>query len=75
MITGHARGHKLFYDGHAWRYKDTTGLFDDSRPCKRCGKHPTKEGYDACKGFVKGKESVCCGHGVSAEINMDRRKS
>lgn len=25
---------------------------------------PTKEGYDACLGFIEGAKSACCGHGV-----------
>ncbi len=33
-------------------------------PCKRCGKLPTPEGYDACLGYLPGVASACCGHGV-----------
>jgi hypothetical protein len=44
---------------------DTNELMNSKRPCKRCGKPPTKEGYDACIGNVKGfVKSACCGHGV-----------
>jgi hypothetical protein len=25
---------------------------------------PTKEGYDACLGYIEGAKSACCGHGV-----------
>lgn len=25
---------------------------------------PTKEGYDACLGYIKGAKSACCGHGI-----------
>lgn len=48
-------------------YIDTKTIFDDSRPCKRCGKYPTKEGYDACLGHIEGVTSICCGHGVSRD--------
>ena len=35
------------------------------RPCARCGKHPTKDGVDACIGReIPGMRSTCCGHGV-----------
>lgn len=39
-------------------------ILNDSRPCKRCGRMPTKEGYDACLGYIKGAKSACCGHGI-----------
>ena len=26
--------------------------------------YPTKEGYDACLGYIEGAMSACCGHGV-----------
>ena len=31
---------------------------------------PTKEGYDACLGHVKGAKSACCGHGVEESYVM-----
>jgi hypothetical protein len=34
-----AHGHKIFYDGEKWRWRDT-GEEAGSRPCKRCGKKP-----------------------------------
>ena len=66
------RGHEIIYDyiSKKWLYKDNLQEFDDSRPCKRCGKYPTKEGYDACLGHIKGAKSACCGHGVSTPIMM-----
>ncbi len=64
MITSHSRGHEIYYDNITWRYKDNNQICDDSRPCKRCGRYPTSEGYDACMGFVEGVTSACCGHGV-----------
>lgn len=64
MITAHSRGHEIYFDGENWRYTDTNEIDIDKRPCKRCGRLPTEEGYDACLGRVEGATSACCGHGV-----------
>ena len=64
MVTSYSRGHKIYYDGKDWRYVDNNEILNDKRPCKRCGKTPTKEGYDACLGHIEGATSACCGHGV-----------
>lgn len=64
MIKGHSRGWDIYYDGKDWRYADNDKIMDDSRPCKRCGKMPTRDGYDACCGRVPGATSACCGHGA-----------
>jgi len=64
MAKSNSRGWDIYHDGKDWRYSDTNELFDDSRPCKKCGKHPTKEGYDACLGYIKGAKHACCGHGI-----------
>ena len=64
MVTSHSRGHKIYYDGNNWRYVDNNKILDEMRPCKRCGRIPTKEGYDACLGHIEGAISACCGHGV-----------
>jgi len=53
-----------------WHFADTGELHDDEsiqgqRPCIRCSRWATEEGYDACMGFIEGAKSVCCGHGVS----------
>ena len=74
----HNNGHKIHYQSYPtlgiskWVYSDTREVVNDNnpRPCKRCGELPTKEGYDACTGFVPGAESVCCGHGVSKPIML-----
>ena len=60
----YSRGWEIYFDGTKWRYSDNNKIVDDSRPCKRCGRMPTKEGYDACLGFIEGVKSACCGHGV-----------
>ena len=64
MIYSHSRGHKTYFDGNDWRYVDNNEIVNDMRPCKRCGKTPTTEGYDVCLGHIKGVKSACCGHGV-----------
>ena len=64
MITSHSRGHLIYFDGENWRYKDNKEINEDKRPCKKCGRMPTIEGYDACLGNIDGAVSACCGHGV-----------
>lgn len=68
MITAYSKGHEIYYDSTNWRYSDDNTVYDDSRTCKRCGRAPTKEGYDACLGYLEGVTSACCGHGVSKVI-------
>ena len=59
------RGHKIIYlTCKGWIYADTGKSIETERPCKKCGKMPTKEGYDACLGFIPNVKSACCGHGV-----------
>lgn len=60
----YSRGWEIYYDGKDWIYADNDTLLDDSRPCKKCGCMPTKDGYDACLGHIEGAKSACCGHGV-----------
>ena len=68
MATSYSRGHEIYYDDNIWRYYDNDLPLDNNRPCKKCGMLPTKEGYDACLGYIEGATSVCCGHGVSTPI-------
>lgn len=63
MIISYNRGHEIYFENGNWYYLDTKELCDDSRPCKKCGCYPTKEGYDACLGYIEGAKSACCGHG------------
>lgn len=65
MTKTYLRGWEVYFDGSDWRYTDTNEIFNDSKPCKRCGKYPTKEGYDACVGHIEGATSACCGHGIT----------
>lgn len=64
MIKSYSRGWEIYYDGEHWRYVDNNEIENDYRPCKRCGRTPTQEGYDACLGHIDGVKSACCGHGV-----------
>lgn len=68
MVTGYCRGHKIIFINNDWKWADTMQSIDNERPCVRCNKPPTPEGYDACIGFVPGKTSMCCGHGVTKPI-------
>jgi len=63
MIKSHKRGHPILWVDGKWVFEDTRKPIADNRKCIRCGKFPTKEGYDACLGHVKGVVSACCGHG------------
>lgn len=65
MIKSNSRGWEIYYDGVNWRYSDNNKIANDSRPCKRCGKYPTSEGYDACLGYIPCASAACCGHGVT----------
>jgi hypothetical protein len=63
---GYSRGNHIEFDEirYIWVYSDTKEpIKDNERPCARCGRLPTKEGYDACLGYIKGASSACCGHG------------
>lgn len=66
MIKSYSRGWEIIFDENKkqWLYADTLTVYDDSRPCKRCGEMPTAEGFDACMGHIKSCTSSCCGHGV-----------
>ena len=66
IAMAYSRGWPIIRENEKWVYNDTKKLCfgDDRRPCKRCGKPPTPEGYDACMGYIPGAAAVCCGHGV-----------
>ena len=67
MVTSYSRGHVIYFDGVNWRYADDKSIYDDNRPCIRCGKMPTEEGHDACLGNIRDAKSACCGHGVETK--------
>jgi len=64
LVTSYSRGHEIYFDGYVWRYIDNNQIDCGQRPCKRCGKSPTREGYDACIGYIENASSACCGHGA-----------
>lgn len=64
MILGFSRGRNIIYLNNRWVWADTKELVKIERSCIRCGRMPTKEGYDACLGYIPGVISACCGHGV-----------
>ena len=72
MITSHQRRHLLLYKNNEWIYADDGSSIEIERPCIRCGKMPTSEGFDACTGYVEGFSSYCCGHGVAKPIAIPK---
>ena len=64
MITSYSKGNLIFYRNDQWGYEDGTPLDTQERPCAKCGKSSTPEGYDHCLGYIPGVVSACCGHGV-----------
>ena len=66
------RGHKITPagEGEDWVYEDTREPCEHKRPCIRCGRPPTPEGYDACLGTLPGIQYACCGHGVSKPVRI-----
>ncbi len=71
MILSYDRGHEIYLDpDNIWRYRDNNDVCEFKRPCKRCGRGATEEGYDACLGYIEGVKSACCGHGVIKTFNI-----
>ena len=73
MGTSQIRGHKIIFLGQ-WVYADNKEPITQERPCIRCGKMPTKEGYDACLGYIPGVKSACCGHGIEIPFYLSGEK-
>jgi hypothetical protein len=69
----HSRGHQIHFDGNVWRYSDTGAICTHDRPCKRCGRPPTAEGYDACLGHIESAAAACCGHGIESGYLIKER--
>ena len=64
MIKSYSRGHEIIFISGEWVYADIKkSILSNERPCIKCGKMPTPEGYDACIGFIPRVTSACCGHG------------
>ena len=72
-VTSQSRGHAIYYDNKNWRYVDNNNLLhSENRPCARCKKMPTPEGYDACLGHIERMVSMCCGHGLEKKFSTKR---
>lgn len=66
-----SNGHQVEFINDIWRYCDTKEPVDTTlKECKHCGKHPTKEGYDSCIGYLPNVSSACCGHSVEKPYVM-----
>ena len=65
MIKSYSYGHQIEYINNHWQYTDTKEpIQNNPRSCKKCGKSPTPEGYDACLEYIENAIAACCGHGV-----------
>ncbi len=71
FITGHLRGHPIYWDGLRWRYVDndepTAIKTQAQRSCGVCNEPRTPEGHDPCLGTLPGVMNACCGHGNPKE--------
>ena len=74
MILSYIRGYEITWLKNlgTWIYVDNGEGINDERPCKKCSKSPTSEGYDACLGFLPGVKSACCGHGIEVGFKIRR---
>jgi len=72
VAKAYTRGNEIHFVGE-WVYEDGVSSTHE-RPCVRCGRLPTTEGYDACLGFIPGAVSACCGHGIEKSFVMMREK-
>ena len=77
VAKSYQQGHEIIFDkGQGrWVYSDNGELASIVRPCKKCGKFPTLEGYDACLGHLDGIKSACCGHGVDDGFCLQARNN
>lgn len=74
MVNYHyIRGHKVCFSEKNPEKEFSKEYYEDTgcevvdrteRPCARCGKKPSSEGYDACLGKLPGVKYACCGHGM-----------
>lgn len=78
MVYSWVRGNRVFRDkSGCWRYDDSKEPAKDNRPCAKCGRHPTKDGYDACIGHIDDPNviSACCGHGKHTGVVIVKNKT
>jgi hypothetical protein len=75
--TSQHNGHPTTYnwDTQQWLYTDTQEPETQIRPCLHCGLSPTKEGYDACIGYLPNVMHACCGHNVRRPYAMFNDKT
>jgi len=59
----YSHGWPIVFQNGGWVFADTLLPVDNGRPCVRCQRAPTAEGFDACLGYIPGATSACCGHG------------
>jgi len=65
VASTYINGNLVYYKKGDWYYYDDCLVFNNPRPCPKCGKLPTSEGYDACLGYIEGAIQACCGHGIT----------
>ena len=69
-VTVKYRGNEIVHKNYRWVYKDTGLSVEEThqeRPCGKCNKERTSEGYDACLGTLPGTMNACCGHGETGD--------
>lgn len=74
MVISQQRGNPIVWDqaSEIWVYVDDRSPISVERPCVKCAKMPTPEGYDACLGYIPDAIGACCGHGVVDGYVIDR---
>lgn len=68
----YSRGWPIEWNENQWIYSDTLEPDDGMRKCRKCGRIPTPDGYDACLGYIEGVKSACCGHGVKEPYRIQK---
>ena len=64
VVSTYFNGNLAYSKSENWYYcNDSSPVFNNPRPCPKCGKLPTTEGYDACLGYIPNVKYACCGHG------------
>ena len=78
LLISFVRGHETYWNekDDSWHYRDNNEIvpleYKDNRPCIKCQKPPTKEGYDPCMGLVPDAVAACCGHGIDEGYVMKK---
>ena len=64
VVSTYFNGNLAYYKNENWYYySDNSPVFNNPRPCTKCGKFSTIEGHDACLGYIQNVKYACCGHG------------